>query len=371
MMRFLKARRSLSLAAALVALLPVVACASFFQPDVRPSHGVTGLGWLSDYHAPLKGTNLDTPVYFMDSGKPGATMLLIGGTHPREIAGHTAALITLENARVTEGRLIVIPALNASGYSNNDESTNLPRFHEIQSRSGRRLLPLGDRRVTRADQKTPDPAQYKHQSGAIIPGSKGGDGEEMRNINRAYPGLPDGTPTQQAAFAVMELIRREGVVLDMDMHEAGTPSWYLDRRDGKVKQGGRLAYMLVCNPKDESMEMGAEVIMDMTADYGLRFTIEPSNPAFRGLSHLEIGNATDCLSFLFETPNPGQDPVWREAPDIINDVTYPLKHRAGLHLEVYQRLVRVYNENHDKKLVIENLPGYDDLMGGDVGAWLN
>lgn len=370
-MSMTRQKLTFGLACALTLALSTAACAAFFRPDVRPGYGVTRMGWLSDYHAPLKGTNCDTPVYYLESGKPGATVLLIGGTHPREIAGLTSALITVENARVTEGTLIVIPALNASGYSIQDESTNIPRLHKVPCRSGERYLNYGDRRVDINDQKVPDPAQYKHaQSGAVIPGSKGGDGAETRNINRAYPGQPDGTPTQQAAYAVMELIRREKVALNMDMHEADTPSWHVQRESGKTLLGGRLAYMLVANPREEAMELGAGVVVDMTDDLGITFKIEPSNPAFRGLSHLEIGNATPCLSFLFETPNPGQD-SWRESPDVIRDKKYPLEHRAGLQQEMFQRLVKAYGELSDSRLTIENLPSYKQLMEQGLGAWLN
>lgn len=365
-----KMKRSLALCAILAFLTPAAGKAAFFRPDVRPGYGVTRRGWLSDYHAALKGTNLDTPVYYLEGRKPGATMLIIGGTHPREIAGHTAALMAIENAAVSEGRLIVIPALNASGYGLHDLSANIPRFHKIKCRSGHRLLPFGDRRVDKADQKMADPGQYRHQSGAIIPGSKGGDGAEMRNINRNYPGLADGTETQQVAYGVMELIRKEHVALNIDMHEADTPTWYVMRQNGKTREGGRLAYMLVCNPKDAAMELGAEAVIDLSDRLGIKLKIEPSNPAFCGLSHLEIGNATSCLSFLFETPNPGQDD-WRENPDVIRDTRYPLEHRVGLQWEVFQELANLYNEYNDQHLVIEGMPDYKTLMNQGVGAWLN
>lgn len=370
-MFYLRVKRSLILLSLSVLLIfPSIAGAAFFRPDVRPGYGVTRVGWLSDYHKPLKGTNFDTPVYYLEGTKPGATMLILGGTHPRELAGHTTALMAVENAQVTEGRLIVIPALNASGYSIHDVSTNIPRFHRIKTRSGMRLLPFGDRRVDKNDQ-APDPVQYKHLSGMTIPGSKGHDGAEMRNINRAYPGSPDGTPTQQVAYAVMEIVRKEDVLLSIDMHEADTPDWYVARDTGKVCAGGRLAYMLVCNPKDEAMELGAEAIMDVGAKLGMRLKMEPSNRAFRGLSHLEIGDAVPtCLSFLFETPTPALDD-WREAPDVIRDIQYPLEHRVGLHWEIFQELVNLYNSYYEKHLVIENMPDYATLKAQGVGAWLN
>lgn len=357
------------LTAAAVILCSNAAFAAFFRPDVRPGYGVSRRGWLSDYHAPLKGTNLDAPVYYIEGEKPGAAMVVLGGTHPREIAGHTAALMLVENAKVLEGRLIVIPALNVSGYGIHDQSSNIARFHRVPCRSGHRLLPFGDRRVDRSDQSA-DPQQYRHQSGAVILGSKGHDGAEARNINRNYPGLPDGTPTQQAAYAVMEMILKEKVVLAIDMHEADTPSWSYSRETGQPYHGGRLAYMLVCNPKDEAMELGAEAVVDVSDRVGIDLKYEPSNKQFRGLSHLEIGDASPCLSFLFETPNPGQD-SWREAPDVVTDVRYPLNHRVGLQLEMFCELVDLYNQSHTDHLVMKHVPDYKTLMEDGIGKWLN
>ena len=337
---------------------------SAFRPDVRPGYGVTKLGWLSDYHPPLKGTNSDTPVFFLDSGKPGATALLIGGTHPREIAGFTAAAVAIENAVATEGRLIVIPALNASGYGISDLSTTIPRQHAVQGRSGTRLLPYGDRRIAASDQVA-DGKKFVHLSGYEID-----DPAESRNINRNYPGKADGTTAEQVAFAVMELVRGEEVHFSLDLHEANTPGYYLDRRTGSIEQGSRLAYMLVSNPKPEAFEIAAESILQFEADTTLPLKLEQSNPAFRGLSHLEIGNASKCLSFLMETPNPGQD-QWREAPDVTGDVEYPLKHRVGVHLELFKQLCNAYGANSKQKLTLDNLPGLRELENRDVSHFLN
>ena len=66
----------------------------------------------------------------------------------------------------------------------------------------------------------------------------------------------------------------------------------------------------------------------MEEDTGISMRLEESNPKYRGLSHLEIGDATHALSFLSESPNPGQD-SWREDADVISDPKYPLTHRVG------------------------------------------
>jgi hypothetical protein len=104
----------------------------FIYPDIRPGYGVTETGWLSDYFEPLKDTNLDTPVFIMDSGVPGATFLLMGGTHAREIATTVSALVFLENAIVKTGRVIVIPFSNRSALSVNDQSSDISHFFRIE-----------------------------------------------------------------------------------------------------------------------------------------------------------------------------------------------------------------------------------------------
>lgn len=349
----------------LLALVLCVSPAWAFRPDIRPGYGVTAQVWLSDYHPPLKGTPFDTPVYIMDSGKPGAAMLLIGGTHSREIAGYTAALLTIENARVTSGRLFVIPALNASGYGIEDLSTNIPRVLPVEGRSGKRLLPYGDRRVALEDWGKPDGKKFVHASGYEID-----DPEEARNLNRNYPGVADGSPAEQVAFAVMELVRREKIVLNLDMHEADTPEFRIDAKTGEVKRGGRLAYMLISNPALKPFETAAEVVLMISEELDLPLKLEASNPEFRGLSHLEIGNATGCWSFLMETPNPGQD-SWREVPDVLTDIKYPLKERAGLHLEVFMRLIDTWNAQSEQQLKLENVPGLELLKKKGFEAYLN
>lgn len=73
---------------------------------------------------------------------------------------------------------------------------------------------MGSRASNPVDQ-WPDPDVYVHAaSGQQLSGS------ETRNINRAYPGRPDGNPTEQAAYAIAELIRAEDINETFDLHEA-------------------------------------------------------------------------------------------------------------------------------------------------------
>lgn len=352
------------LVAFLIAIISITTFGAFFQPDIRPGYGVTDFGWLSDYFAPLKGSNLDTPLYFMDSGVPGPTFLYMGGTHAREISGTTAAIVFIENVVVKSGRVIVMPFSNSSAISVKDTYGKVPHFIQIESKTGLRFLAYGDRRTDLNDQKISDPLIFKHaQSDFTLE-----DGAEARNLNRQYPGVVDGNPTQQLAYAIIELIKKENVDFNLDMHESGTPETYTGE-NGNTYGGSRLAYTLVCHP--EGLEIGAVAIMTLEAMTDISMKLEESNADFRGLSHLEIGNATNSISFLSETPNPGQD-TWRKNPDVINDSNYPLKHRVGLQLEIVANLFESYNMfSNSLPIEVDNLPTYFDVMENGVGAYLN
>jgi len=345
-------------------LLPASAWSKAIKLDIRPGPGVTDQRKLSDYFAPLKDTNLDTDVYILDSGKPGATGLMIGGTHGNEIAGSVAALVALENVVVTAGRLIVIPYTNRSAQSVPDSRNGIAQQHPIQSRGGERMLNYGDRRTDPADQHSEDPETYTNPGGYVLK-----NGAEARNLNRTYPGKADGTGTEQLAYAIIQLVRTEHVDFSLDMHEANTPE--TDKQDdGDYTPGGnkRLSYTLVAHPR--GLELAAFALLSMEEDTGISMKLEESNRQYRGLSHLEFGDATDCLSFLSESPNPGQDRGRADA-DVVNDAKYPLTHRVGMHLRVFKHLADAYADYYGKPLEMTRLPAYGDLVDGQIGEFLN
>lgn len=352
----------LALAATLL-LSASTAWSKEFKPDIRPGDGVTLQKKVSDYFAPLKGTNLDTDVYILDSGKPGATGLMIGGTHGNELAGTTTALVAVENIVVTTGKLIVIPYTNHSAQSMPDTRKAIAQKHLVQSRSGERYLNYGDRRTDPADQGSEDPDDYVNPGGYVLK-----NGAESRNLNRTWPGKADGTRTEQLSHALIQLIKQEQVDFNLDMHEADTPEKYTVDDDYDTGVNRRLAYTLVSHP--DGLEVAAFALLDMEEDTGISMKLEESNRKYRGLSHLEIGNHTQSLSFLSESPNPGQD-RWRDDGDVVTDAKYPLTHRVGMHLRLFKALADAYAAETGKALVMDNLPEYKDLMAGDIGDFLN
>lgn len=71
------------------------------------------------------GTRFATPYYDNDSGKPGPTVVVVGGMHGNETAGYTAAR-QLTNLIPKRGRLIVIPEANKLGIEANSRNGSHP-----------------------------------------------------------------------------------------------------------------------------------------------------------------------------------------------------------------------------------------------------
>jgi len=113
-----------------------------------------------------KGKVWQTPYYLKDSGVAGPTVFILGGTHGYELAGWFAAQELL-HVKPDRGRLYVIPRVNYRGV------------------------------------------QLKHR---FVPGE--------RDLNRCYPGNPDGGNTERLAFDVFEFIKSKKAEIVFDLHES-------------------------------------------------------------------------------------------------------------------------------------------------------
>ncbi len=318
--------------------------------QIIPGPGVTEIKHLSDYFADLKGTYADTPIYVLEGEEPGATAFLLGGTHSREVSGVMGAVLLIENAKVTKGRLLVIPRANNSGASYTPPLGGEPGFYHIVNKNGNlREFRLGGRRTNPIHQ-WPDPANYY-----TVYGDFKIDGNESRNLNRAYPGNPDGSYTEKLAYGIMELIRNENVRISFDFHEAGTKS--------------RLANMLIANPK--GLDLAAVTILNLEME-DIQMKLEQSSKGFRGLSHREWGDNADTFSFLSETPNPGQNYRTRKFYKVLaQDTPYPLEERVGRQIATFASVVDSYNMFYDDTIVIEAIPSYGELVEKGLSGFLN
>ncbi|HEY8495634.1 MAG TPA: succinylglutamate desuccinylase/aspartoacylase family protein [Limnochordales bacterium] len=358
------------LAALAVAWLSGQEFAAKHAPDViYPGPGVTEVRRLSDYHPGLAGSPGDTAVYVLEGERPGATVLVLGGTHPDEFAGFMAALILVEHAQVQQGRLIVIPQANASGFTHNLAGEGHPSYIDIETAGGTRRFRYGAR-ATNPVHQWPDPDVYVQASGQQLSGS------ETRNLNRAYPGRPHGTLTEQVAYAIMELIRQEGAALAFDLHEA-SPEY-------------PVINTIVAHPR--MMELAVMVTMDLEMQ-GIPIGLEQSPAALRGLSHREWGEYTDTLAALFESANPaqgrlrgrtnaelvleGKDPQYERAAALgrlyvpFGPEGHPLESRVGRHLSTLKAFFDVYSLfNPLDGIAVAGVPGYAELLANGVGSYL-
>lgn len=360
--RFAAARRLLlRVGAASALLLALVAPGrAAFQIDVRPGYGVTARGWLSDYSSGLRGTEYDTPVYVMEGCAEGGRALLFAGEHADEMAGPVAATVLLENGVVSRGKLFVIPCLNAAGMSVPAARGGVAREWFVRTKSGRRALYRGDRRLPPRGGES-DPARFRHPSGYVHE-----DGRDWRDVNRNYPGAARGTPAQMICHGVVQLILREGVGTCLDAHEATAPEPVFDPRDGSTHPGGSLSYTLVAHPK--CADAAIEMILNLE-DRGVRLKAERSVPGFRGISHYEIGEATPCAPFLSETPDPAQN-GHAVLADPVNDMRHPLEERVGIQLEIFREWLAACGRLTGSPVEIEGLPRMEQIARDGVGAWL-
>jgi hypothetical protein len=344
---------------------------SMREPDILyPSASLTKKGMLSDYCDGIKNTPGDTPLYYFDSGKPGATILLLGGTHPNESAGFIAATAIVENVHMKQGRLIVVPQACASGFTATDPLEACPTHFTIRTLRGNRTFRYGSRAGNPLHQ-WPDPLVYRH-----YPSEQQLSGIESRNLNRSYPGRENGSLMEQTGYAFVQLIKRENVDLAFDLHEAAPEVMIINAIIAHEK-GNEIAATAVLNLEFED----------------LKYSLEISPKNFHGLSHREWGDATNVIPFLMETSNPiqgrlrgvtneklildGQDPFYRTAAQLGNvRITYeldgePLSLRVARHLQGFRRIVEAYNEAHPEKIVIvENIPDYQSVVKQCVGSFL-
>lgn len=357
-------------AAVAVALAAAPQFAAMHTPDIiKKGPGVTVVKQLSDYFAGLKGTPGDTAVYVLESGRPGGAVLVVGGTHPNEPAGYISAILLAEKARPVQGKLFVIPQANASGFTHNDYSEGSPQRFAIATPGGERWFRYGSR-ATNPIHQWPDPDIYVHASGQRLSGS------ETRNLNRAYPGRPDGTLTEQVAYGIVQLIKQEKVALAIDLHEA-SPEY-------------PVINAIVAH--ERAMDVAAVTVLDLEMEK-IKLGIEPSPKTLRGLSHREWGDATGAMAVLMESANPsqgrlrgatdaalvltGKDAMYERAAKLgrlfipYDTSGQPLSLRVARHVTATQVLIRdAFEKDLRQAVIITGLPSYGDIVKKGVGAFL-
>ena len=339
--------------------------------EIKPGDGVTGTKLLSEYFDGIKGSSMDTEVYILEGEKPGGKVLILGGTHGNEPAGYLAAITFIENAKVEEGTVYVIPYTNRSGMTHNDPQEASPQYLNITTPSGVRKFRYGSRASNPVDQ-WPDPDIYTHKSsGQTLSGS------ETRNLNRCYPGVEDGTLSEQVAYAVTNMIKTLDIDMEIDLHES-SPEYAVNNATVAHERASAIA---------------SEGVLNLELE-GISMSLEPSPVSLHGLTHRELGDYTNTYALLMETGNPsqgrlrgytdedlvktGEDPCYVIAYDLgllyvdYSSGNFPIELRAGRHLAGISAYIDAFNNNssEDKQIIVEGIPTYDEMINSDLGDFL-
>lgn len=325
---------------------------------------------LSDYFEGIKGTPADQPVFIQEGEDQGGTVLLLCGTHPNEPSSNLTGILFLENARVERGRLIVIPTANVMGFTHNGAQEGHPQGYTLETADGnQRVFPYGNR-LTNPIFEWPNPDIYIHPtSGQNL------SGKEKSNLNRCYPGRPDGSITEKMAYAIVELIRKEKVDLAFDLHEA-SPEY-------------PVVNAIVAHEK--SMELAAMVTMEIEG-MGIPIRLEPSPKNLHGLSHREWGDFTDTMPILMETGNPsqgrlrgrtdadlvvtGKDKCYSKAFELGKlYIPYDGEQSISLRVARHATAVSLFMEylefiDDQKGVTVVGIPGFEEIITRGVGYYL-
>lgn len=344
-----------------------------YKEAVVMGSGVTELKRLSDYFKPLEGTVADCNIYILDSGKPGGTLMLLGGSHPEEPASNLAAQVFVENAMVEQGKLVVVLRANRSASTVTRPGDAYPQFYHISTDWGTKKYRMGDRWSNPLD-SWPDPEVYVNYPSKQLLAYM-----DIRNLNRTWPGKANGSITEQIAYAFTKVIEAEKVDLFIDYHEAELEYPVIST--------------IVAHEKATSVAcMAAMVLSD--EEFNRPIGMEYSPKALHGLSHREVGDHTEAASLLFETPQPFLDRVRGKTDEEllltgkdefvmtagkhgllyeqIDENGWSIDVRVGRHCSSTLEVINVWSEmTPGKELIVTNVPRYAEIIENKLGHYFH
>ncbi len=362
----------------------------FVEGVVTEGSAVTRTEKLSTYNQYLANSFGDVDIYVLEGEEEGGSVLILGGTHANEPAGHMAAIVMLEQFKPTKGTVYVIPNICQSGLSHNDPLEGTPQYIHFTTANGDvRTFHFGSRASNPIDQ-WPDPDTYLHTSGDWTPRYENASknttqtlsGSEVRNQNRCYPGIANGTLTEKVSYAVTNMINTLKIDMVIDLHES-SPEYAVNNA-------------IVAHEK--ALEIaGISATINLEAEQGIKIKVEPSPVNLRGLTHRELGDYTDAFALLCEVGNPsqgrfrgytdealaitGKDPCYKVASEIHNGALlyvdyssgdFPISLRVARHVATVAALIENMGFDYpDKEIIIDNVPDYQEMVDADnLGLWL-
>ena len=138
------------------------------------------------------------------------------------------------------------------------------------------------------------------------------------------------------------------------------------------------------------MDLSAQAALNMSLE-GVTIGLDVSPTNLHGLTHRELGDYTDTLAVLMETPNPahgrlhgkidselvvtGQDEYYELAAEYgrlyvpFDESGWPLSVRVARHVTGVLQFANAYNELGYGSIVLEGIPSYSELAA-DIGPYL-
>jgi hypothetical protein len=211
----------------------------------------------------MEGTPQETPVHIYGSGIEGPILAVLGGVHGNEPGGWLAAEQVRDDLRPANGALLVVPRANTLAVSQFVRTT-----------------------------------------------------DDLGDLNRLYPGDPDGLPMARMAYEITETLREFHTTLAIDMHESW--AFYRDRTD--TQTGTAFLGQTVSSSTTQGLSLGRELV---TAVNG------------RILSPLEEMTLREWppAGFVFPTPTPGGAP--QPTPSSGGDFSFGRRSRSSLGLSTH------------------------------------
>jgi len=331
------------------------------------SPDLTSVYKLSKFFEPIKGTIADTNIYEFKGKKEGGKLLILGGTHESEVSGMLTAFLMLENIEVDAGTIYIIPHFNYSGSLGTQPSGGFPLYYEFDTEWGNKKFRMGDRGLQPLDQ-WPDPDVFVHYPEGLMMSYI-----DARNLNRTWPGRPDGLYAEQITYAAMEMIRNEKIDIVIDMHEAETMF--------------PVTNCIVAPEKSKKYAIGAALYVKGREKFESH--VEPSPANFRGLSHREVGDNSDALVFLLEAPcvhldqisgpksneliMEGKDPFIEVAAEHgllyvpIDDQGWTIERRVGQLSSVIQEIIKQYSRKNKDRAIVFKVPKHAEVVEKGLG----
>ena len=118
-----KSKKSMAVLAAIISLSLLAASVPSF-PGISAASANARAATVTKVTLAQNTVNHKTPMYIIDSGKPGPNVMIVGGVHGDETSGPLAA-DEIKNIRVKRGTLLVIPRANIAAVEKGTRTSSI------------------------------------------------------------------------------------------------------------------------------------------------------------------------------------------------------------------------------------------------------